>query len=184
MDNRPASEVSAAGLFRMRFPSHELLIPFTKMSSGVRQAMTTRNIPHSFQSVLTSHHESVTALTATVQSGQARGKCLAVGVAEKNCLVKNMNQDLEYRQPDTIVITSVNTLKTAFHQWTEEQERKRRAAEKEIMLDEETVQHRLGKSRATLWRWNISGYLIRYKVGGKNCYKLSDIERIEGGHKK
>ena len=67
---------------------------------------------------------------------------------------------------------------------TEEQERKRRAAEKEIMLDEETVQHRLGKSRATLWRWNISGYLIRYKVGGKNCYKLSDIERIEGGHKK
>ena len=129
MDNRPASEVSAAGLFRMRFPSHELLIPFTKMSSGVRQAMTTRNIPHSFQSVLTSHHESVTALTATVQSGQARGKCLAVGVAEKNCLVKNMNQDLEYRQPDTIVITSVDTLKTAFHQWTEEQERKRFAKE-------------------------------------------------------
>ena len=54
--------------------------------------------------------------------------------------------DLESRQPDTIVITSVDTLKTAFLQWTEEQERQRRAAEKEAMLDEETVLHRLGKS--------------------------------------
>ena len=104
----------------------------------------------------------------------------------KNCLVKEMTSthDLESRQPDTIVITSVDTLKTAFLQWTEDQERQRRAAEKEAMLDEETVLHRLGKSRATLWRWNISGYLTRYKVGGKNCYKLSDIERIEGGHKR
>uniref|UniRef100_UPI004027399E hypothetical protein n=1 Tax=Phocaeicola dorei TaxID=357276 RepID=UPI004027399E len=96
----------------------------------------------------------------------------------------NPTHDLESRQPDTIVITSVDTLKTAFRQWSEEQERQRRAAEREAMLDEETVLHRLGKSRATLWRWNISGYLTRYKVGGKNCYKLSDIERIEGGSKK
>lgn len=104
----------------------------------------------------------------------------------KNCLVKDMDtiHDLEPRQPDTIVITSVDTLKTAFQQWTEEQEQQRRAAKREAMLDEETVLRRLGKSRTTLWRWNISGYLTRHKVGGKNCYKLSDIERIEGGRKK
>lgn len=52
-----------------------------------------------------------------------------------------------------------------------------------MMLDEATVRHRLGKSHATLWRWNKSGYLTCHKVGGKNCYKLSDIERIEGGNK-
>lgn len=73
---------------RVRFPSHVLLIPLTKMSSGVRQAMTTRNVPHSFQSVLTSHHESVADLTATVQSGQVRGKCFAVRVAERTALSK------------------------------------------------------------------------------------------------
>lgn len=70
----------------MRFLSHGLLIPFTKMSSGVRQAMTTQNILYPFQSVLTSHCESVAALTATVKSGQVRGKCLAVRVAEKTAL--------------------------------------------------------------------------------------------------
>lgn len=49
------------------------------------------------------------------------------------------------------------------------------------MLDESAVLKRLGKSRATLWRWNASGYLTCYKIGGKNCYKQSDVERIEKG---
>lgn len=48
--------------------------------------MTTQNILYPFQSVLTSHCESVAALTATVKSGQVRGKCLAVRVAEKTAL--------------------------------------------------------------------------------------------------
>ena len=88
---------------------------------------------------------------------------------------------LESLLPDTVVITSVDTLKSAFQQWAEEQARS--TAAKEMMLDEATVRHRLGKSHATLWRWNKSGYLTCHKVGGKNCYRLSDIERIEGGNK-
>ena len=90
--------------------------------------------------------------------------------------------DFESRQPDTVIITSVETLKAAFQQWAEEQAR--RADDKDAILDEATVQRRLGKSRATLWRWNNSGFLTCYKVGGKNCYRLADIKRIEGGIKK
>lgn len=90
--------------------------------------------------------------------------------------------DFESRQPNTVVITSVETLKTAFQQWAEEQAR--RMDNKDAMLDEATVQRRLGKSHTTLWRWNNSGFLTCYKVGGKNCYRLADIERIEGGMKK
>ena len=96
-------------------------------------------------------------------------------------MMKSSNE-LESRQPETIVITSVDTLKSAFQQWVEEQARC--AAAKDAMLDEAAVRHRLGKSNATLWRWNKSGYLTCHKVGGKNCYRLTDIERIEGGNKK
>ena len=90
--------------------------------------------------------------------------------------------DFESGQHDTVVITSVETLKNAFRQWAEEQTR--RTDDRDALLDEATVQRRLGKSRATLWRWNNSGFLTCYKVGGKNCYRLADIERIEGGIKK
>ena len=56
-------------------------------------------------------------------------------------------------------------------------------ANEDVMIDEAIVIHRLRKSRATLWRWNASGYLPCYKLGGKNQYKLSDVERIEKGVK-
>ena len=89
--------------------------------------------------------------------------------------------ELNGLQPDTVVITSVEVLKSAFKQWVAERMEEWTAKEKEVRLDEATVLKRLGKSRATLWRWNTSGYLPCYKVGGKNCYKQSDIERIEKG---
>lgn len=93
-----------------------------------------------------------------------------------------LTHDFESQQPETIVVTSIETLKTAFQQWAEEQAR--RTDGHNAWLDETAVRQRLGKSHATLWRWNKSGYLTSYKIGGKNCYKLSDIERIEGGKKK
>ena len=37
----------------------------------------------------------------------------------------------------------------------------------------------LGKSRSTLWRWDKSGYLPCYKKGGRNEYRLSDVERVQ-----
>lgn len=91
--------------------------------------------------------------------------------------------DYQTNQQETIVITNIETLKSAFQQWADEQEQARQEASKDVMLDESTVLQRLGKSRATLWRWNASGYLICHKIGGKNCYKQSDVERLEKGLK-
>lgn len=90
---------------------------------------------------------------------------------------------LDDSQSNTVVITTVDVLKSAFHAWADELEQERRKVAKEIMVDEAEVLSRLRKSRATLWRWNVSGYLPCYKLGGKNQYKLSDVERLEKGGK-
>ena len=152
------------------------------MSSDVRQVMTIQDISTSFQTILLLQCESTSDLTDVVKPGQVRGKRFAVRVASNpahnNMIDKN---NFNPSQPETLVITSVETLKEAFQQWADEQEQTRLATANDAMLDESVVLQRLGKSRATLWRWNASGYLTCYKIGGKNCYKQSDVERIEKG---
>ena len=53
------------------------------MSPDCRQVMTTQNISETYHSVIILHCESVSDLTGTVKPGQARGKCLAVRIANK-----------------------------------------------------------------------------------------------------
>jgi len=88
---------------------------------------------------------------------------------------------LDSAQSNTVVITTVDVLKSAFLEWADEMMQAQKKANEDVMIDEAIVIHRLRKSRATLWRWNASGYLPCYKLGGKNQYKLSDVERIEKG---
>jgi hypothetical protein len=154
----------------------------TKMSSNGRQVMTIQDISASFQTILLLQCESTSDLTDVVKPGQVRGKCFAVRVASNPAYYHMIDKtNFNPSQPETLVITSVETLKEAFQQWAEEQEQIRSATANDAMLDESAVLQRLGKSRATLWRWNASGYLTCYKIGGKNCYKQSDVERIEKG---
>lgn len=88
---------------------------------------------------------------------------------------------LDSSPSNTVVITTVDVLKSAFLEWADEMMQAQKKANEDVMIDEAVVIQRLRKSRATLWRWNASGYLPCYKLGGKNQYKLSDVERIEKG---
>ena len=36
-----------------------------------------------------------------------------------------------------------------------------------------------GITKPTLWSWKNEGYLIPFKVGAKNRYRMSDIKRIK-----
>ena len=91
------------------------------------------------------------------------------------------NRNLNLEDCNTVVMMNLGTLKDAFQQWLNEQEQARLEQNRDMMLDQAVVMERLRKSRATLFRWDRSGYLPCYKNGGRNQYKLSDVERIEKG---
>ena len=82
-------------------------------------------------------------------------------------------------QPQTVVVTNIDTLKEAFLRWNREDADARRATDADIVVTEKVAMEMLGKSRSTLWHWNNSGYLPRYKQGGRNRYRLCDVERVQ-----
>ena len=80
--------------------------------------------------------------------------------------------------PETVVVTNIDTLKEAFKRWAAEEADARGTSDSDVMITEKAAMEMLGKSRSTLWHWNNSGYLPCYKLGGRNGYKLSDVERV------
>jgi len=48
-------------------------------------------------------------------------------------------------------------------------------------LTQRETEKRLNVKAATLWRWKNANYLVPVKVGKRNMYRLSDIERVENG---
>lgn len=82
---------------------------------------------------------------------------------------------------DAVVVASVGTLKEAFRQWSHEHHAELAASQEEVLIDEKETLRRLRVSRSTLYRWDKVGYLVYRKRGGKNCYRLSDVERLEKG---
>ena len=123
-------------------------------------------------------------LIMEAETRQVRGKRLAFEDRKQACHFTTMKENNEDQTiatslPETVVVTNVDTLKSAFKQWAMEEAEQRQSADKELMLSEQAVLQMLGKSRYTLWRWDKSGYLPCYKKGGRNEYRLSDVERVQ-----
>lgn len=144
--------------------------------------MTDSNVSFSFQNALSLPHEIGRALILSRSFSGIRGKRFAIEVGHQfrffYIMKTENNNEVLTSPPESIIVTSIGVLKSAFLQWNEEQIQAREATKEEVMLDEVEVLERLDKSHATLWRWNNSGYLPRYKLGGKNRYKESDVLRI------
>ena len=80
------------------------------------------------------------------------------------------------------MVVSLNDLKELFNHIIDERE-----AEKQAVADNEHDNELVGADdtakilnvkKNTLWRWSKSGYLVPIKVGRKNVYLKSDIDRI------
>lgn len=57
------------------------------------------------------------------------------------------------------------------------------AASKDSKITRIAAIKRLGKSEATLWRWERSGYLVPVRQGKDVFYRESDIRAIEEGRR-
>ncbi len=51
----------------------------------------------------------------------------------------------------------------------------------DVLLTTNQVLDRLAISRTTLWSWTKRGYIIPIDIGGKQRYKLSDVNAILNG---
>lgn len=61
-----------------------------------------------------------------------------------------------------------------------DQQKKLKEQENGGLLDSKEAMKMLGVKAETLWRWHNMGYLCHTKIGNRNFYKRSDIEKILG----
>ena len=93
-----------------------------------------------------------------------------------------MITDLIKQNQNVQLVVSASDLREIVNEWCDEREAQREAernyvkeVERVTSMDAEKI---LGVTPATLWRWSKTGYLVPIKVGRRNVYLKSDIDRI------
>ena len=93
-----------------------------------------------------------------------------------------MIADLIKQNQNVQLVVSASDLRELVNEWCDEREAQKEAERKSIVESERIsstdAEKTLGVTSATLWRWGKSGYLVPIKVGRKNVYLKSDIDRI------
>ena len=98
-----------------------------------------------------------------------------------------MIADLVKQNQNVQLVVSASDLRELVNEWCDEREAQKEAERKSVAeveritsMDAEKI---LGVTPATLWRWAKSGYLVPIKIGRKNYYLKSDIDRIQAPSK-
>ena len=93
-----------------------------------------------------------------------------------------MIADLIKQNKNVQLVVSASDLRELVNEWYDEREAQKEAERKSIVESERIssteAEKSLGVTSATLWRWAKTGYLVPIKVGRKNVYLKSDIDRI------
>lgn len=93
-----------------------------------------------------------------------------------------MIADLIKQNQNVQLVVSASDLRELVNEWYDEREAQKEAERKSIVESERIsstdAEKSLGVTSATLWRWAKNGYLVPIKVGRKNVYLKSDIDRI------
>lgn len=90
--------------------------------------------------------------------------------------------ELAEHSPDITISIKLSDLieanKALIKATREELEKQVRDEQSEEYMTIEQVAELLKVEKTTLWRWNKSGYLVRFDVGGQKRYKKSDVHRL------
>lgn len=93
-----------------------------------------------------------------------------------------MIADIIKQNQNVQLVVSASDLRELVNEWCDEREAQkeaeRLAVEKVERISSTDAEKALGVTSATLWRWGKSGYLVPIKIGRKNYYLKSDIDRI------
>lgn len=93
-----------------------------------------------------------------------------------------MIADIIKQSQNVQLVVSASDLRELVNEWYDEREAQKEAERKSIVESERIsstdAEKSLGVTSATLWRWAKTGYLVPIKVGRKNVYLKSDIDRI------
>ena len=80
------------------------------------------------------------------------------------------------------LVVSASDLRELVNEWYDEheaqKEAERKSTEDKQRITKSEVKKALSVTDATLWRWAKSGYLVPIKVGRKNVYLKSHIDKI------
>lgn len=91
----------------------------------------------------------------------------------------NFNQNIDNKNIQLVV--SASDLETVIKNIVTETMGQIASASKDAKITRVATLKRLGKSEATLWRWERSGYLKPIRKGKEVFYRESDIIAIEEG---
>ena len=98
---------------------------------------------------------------------------------------KNSVQDVLSNGVATLVVLKVEDLKQTIIETVMEAKRNMEKDialnNSEVLLTSTQVLDRLSISRTTLWHWVKKRYIIPVEIGGKQRYKLSDVNAILKG---
>ena len=98
---------------------------------------------------------------------------------------KNSVQDVLSNGVATLVVLKVEDLKQTIIETVMEAKRNMEKDialnNSDVLLTTNQVLERLSISRTTLWHWVKKRYIIPVEIGGKQRYKLSDVNAILKG---
>ena len=89
----------------------------------------------------------------------------------------NINQIIQENANVQLVI-SATELKELFLEWQAEKQKQLAEAKSDSLIPADEVCALLKVRKGTLLRWNHAGYLSPVKIGRKNYYQQSQIERL------